>query len=342
MVGIELLHCARAITLVLRYSRPSMSCHMNITATARETQDKVTDTAHLLTAAMYGLCSILRILEYMPIFIQLFLWYKDKNSVSVPDVLDTEDFSKPPRVLIFIILVFAACLGLTIPVVGTAVEFHNGKREGCGVTTSFSFYIYCFFNIFRYAWAYNIRAAMVISTLTIKKIWEEVPKHDGDMNAIRLHASLTDQYVEAGERVKRINEVFQAWFLFPWVIFFIASSVDTRNTVAIWGEVDNLPMIYLLLYHINQILLLLIPYMCGRKINHYNRLCVIKIQDIQLKRTRSDRFRAQQRKMLIQREDMFDFVPRVWGLGFKVKMNSLIYIVFLLLGIFLTIFNALL
>ena len=82
--------------------------------------------------------------------------------------------------------------------------------------------------------------------------------------------------------------------------------------------------------------------MCGRKINHYNRLCVIKIQDIQLKRTRSDRFRAQQRKMLIQREDMFDFVPRVWGLGFKVKMNSLIYIVFLLLGIFLTIFNALL
>ncbi|CAI8021084.1 hypothetical protein GBAR_LOCUS12549 [Geodia barretti] len=187
---------------------------------------------------------------------------------------------------------------------------------------------------------------MVISTLTIKKIWEEVPKHDGGMTAIRLHASLTDQYVEAGERVKRINEVFQAWFLFPWVIFFIASSVDAKNTVAIWDEdkdkVENLPMIYLLLYNINQILLLLIPYMCGRKINHYNRLCVIKIQDIQLKRTRSDRFRAQQRKMLIQREDMFDFVPCVWGLGFKVKMNSLIYIVFLLLGIFLTIFNALL
>ena len=139
---------------------------------------------------------------------------------------------------------------------------------------------------------------------------------------------------------------FRHGFSFHGLYFFIASSVDAKNTVAIWDEdkdkVENLPMIYLLLYNINQILLLLIPYMCGRKINHYNRLCVIKIQDIQLKHTWSDRFRAEQRTMLIQREEMFDFVPRVWGLGFKVKMNSLIYIVFLLLGIFLTIFNALL
>ena len=325
-----------------------MSCRENTTAvhTAKDDSHEITDTAHLFTAAMYGLCSFLRIFEYTPLFIQLFWWYKRNNPV--PNKLDTKDFTKPLRVLLILFLVLSIVLGLTIPAVGTAVEFSHGKREGCGVSIAFSFYIYCFLNVFRYAWAFNVRAAMVIATLTVKKIWEEVyaEQPDNGVTAIRLHAKLTDGYVEAGERVKRINEVFQTWFLFPWVIFFIASSVGARNTVAIWGEdenkVENLPMIYLLLYNMNQILLLLIPYMCGRKINHCNRLCIIKIQDMQLKRTWDDQFRAQQRQMLIQKEEIYDFVPRVWGLGFKVKMNSLIYIIFLLLGIFFTVCNTLL
>ena len=47
-----------------------------------------------------------------------------------------------------------------------------------------------------------------------------------------LHAELTDQYTLAGERVKAINEVFQTWFLFPWVIFFISSSLDAKEILA--------------------------------------------------------------------------------------------------------------
>ena len=99
-------------------------------------------------------------------------------------------------------------------------------------------------------------------------------------------------------------------------------------------------MVYFLLYNINQMLLLIIPYMCGRNIDHYNRQCQIRIQDMQLNRSRDDAFRAQQRKMLIQKEESFDFIPRVWGLAFQVKMNSFIYIIFLLLGLFLTICGA--
>lgn len=284
--------------------------------------------------------------EYIPLFLELFRWYGRRDPS--PNELNTQDFKKPLRILIITLLVLTMCLGLSIPVVGIAVEFVDEKRDGCGFSTAFAFYVYCFLNIFRYAWACNVRVAMVMATLMIKKIWKEVPnvQVNDSITAVRLHATLTDRYREAGERVRKINEVFQTWFLFPWVAFFIASSVDAKNTLAIWDQeknkVEHLPMIYLLLYNICQILLLLIPYMCGRKIDHYNQLSIIEIQSIQLMSSWSDEFRAQQRQMLIQKEDIYDFVPRVWGLGFQVKMNSLIYIIFLLLGLFFTICHAML
>ena len=44
----------------------------------------------------------------------------------------------------------------------------------------------------------------------------------------------------------------------------------------------------------------------------------------------------EERKMLIEVDKNYDLVPRVWGLGLKVKMNSFIYV---LLGLFFTVFN---
>ena len=118
----------------------------------------------------------------------------------------------------------------------------------------------------------------------------------------------------------------------------------SKKILAIWNierdKVAQLPIIYFVLYNINQMLLLIIPYMCGRSIDHNNEKCHKKMNAMQLKNTRDKKFQAEQRKILIQKEESYDFVPRVWGLGFRVKMNSFIYIVFLLLGLFLTICGA--
>ena len=205
----------------------------------------------------------------------------------VPNEFDTKDFTKPLHVLLLVFLVLNMVLYMTIPAVGAAVEYSNGEKGRVRFFNCFFFYIYCFLDVFRYIWALNVRAVMVIATLTAKKIWEKVyaEQSDNGVTAIRLHGKLTDRYMEAGEKVKCINAVFQTWFLFPWVIFFIFSSVSAKSAVAIWdGEdkniVETLPMIYLLLFHVKQIVFLLIPYMCGRKINHYHRLCIIKIQEM--------------------------------------------------------------
>ena len=264
------------------------------------------------------------------------------------DVLPNfQDIKTPRRIMILVVLFFSFCLGLSVPAVGIAVEYFYISKDECGSSrlATVGFYIYCSFNFFRYAWAYCVRIAMVYATVTINKIWKNVKIENNVTTAEALHATLTDQYDEAGKRVKSINKVFQTWFLFPWVIFFIASSLDAKNILAIWNnereKVLQLPIIYFVLYNINQMVLLIIPYMCGRNIDHNNEKCNKRIKAMQLKNTHNDKFRAEQRKMLIEKEENYDFVPHVWGLGFRVKMNSFIYIVFLLLGLFLTICGAL-
>lgn len=103
--------------------------------------------------------------------------------------------------MITIVFIFSGCLGLSIPAVGIAVEYFYISNDECGSSrlATIGFYIYCFFNFSRYAWAYTVRIAMVYATLMIKKIWKNVDceKHAKINTPDELHATLTDQYNEA-------------------------------------------------------------------------------------------------------------------------------------------------
>ena len=65
----------------------------------------------------------------------------------------------------------------------------------------------------------------------------------------------------------------------------------------------------------------------------------MEIQKKQLNTEMGEEFVAKQQKLLIQVDENYDVEPHLWGLGLKVKMNSFIYIVFLLLGLFFTLFT---
>ena len=61
-----------------------------------------------------------------------------------------------------------------------------------------------------------------------------------------MHARLTNEYMETGENVKIIANIFQSWFLLPWIIFFLASSVEDKDILSMWNEkrenVETLPI----------------------------------------------------------------------------------------------------
>jgi len=355
-VFVELVYAAKAVLLITRFTYPS-ECPNSTDTISVEGEDspelQSNDHGYYFSVGVMAICNVLRLTEYIPLFTGLYRYLKDENLVSLK-------LEQPKYYAWLLILLPALPIALSIPPVGIAAENYHEKKY-CSDPRAHIYYAYCAVNIFRYVWSFTVRAGMVVATLRVREIWKDVANEQAappakglnitrttissGQNAVSLHATLTMEYQEAGKKVKKIVRIFQSWFLLPWIVFFLASSVEAKDTLSIWNEnrenVETLPMVYILLYNINQIIFLLIPYMCGQKMNHYHRQCHARIQDIQLNTDNmSDNDLAQHRRLLIQQECGYDFVPCFWGLGFKVKMSSIIYIIFLVLGLVFTVFGT--
>ena len=326
----ELVHVTRGALLVYIYSHPSRSCN-----NTDDSKNYEVDRASYLAATVYATVSLLRCIEYIPIFLALWHYLLHSQS-SYSKQLCKHCF------IWFILLTPILALCLAIPAVGIALEVHCGDTN----SSTHTFIAYCCVNFLRYAWAFSVRFGMVFATLKVIKIWKNASESisessASDHTAEALHARLTDEYTRAGEEVQEITKIFETWFLFPWIAFFLASSLDAKNILSPWNErkkeVEALPLVYFTLYNINQVIFLIIAYVCAKKMNHSHHQFVEGIQKRQLNPNRGQKYLAEQRKMLIQVEEIYDFVPRVWLLGFKAKMNSFIYVILLLMGLFFTI-----
>ena len=337
---VEFIYISKGVLLIFRYSHPSKVC-VNHTIQPAEDDDSLEfekdDRGYNFTVLVYGICSLLRCIEYIPLFIGLWQ-YLDKTYKKRP-----HKKLKCKHYFTYLMpLIPVLAISLSIPAVGLSLE----KRCGDAKVMANVFTAYCSVNFLRYAWAFSVRMGMVFATLQVKKIWKNVLdgiQNANDENTTLLHASLTDIYINAGEYVKKIARIFERWFLFPWIIFFLASSLKAKNILSLWNnnekEIQIFPLVYFILYNVNQMIFLIIPYLCAKKMNHYHHKCVLEIQKKQLNTEKGEEFVAKQRKLLIQVDKNYDVEPRVWGLGFKVKMNSFIYIIFLLLGLVFTLFS---
>ena len=330
----ELVHVTRGALLIYIYSHPSRTCN-----NTDDSPNYEVDRASYLAVTVYATVSLLRCIEYIPIFLGLWHYWKVTDSIPVHGQLK---YSKQSCFIWFILLTPILALCLAIPAVGIALEVHCGDTN----SSTHTFIAYCCVNFIRYAWAFSVRFGMILATLKVKKIWKNASEsilesNASDHTAVSLHARLTDEYTRAGEEVQEITKIFEMWFLSPWIIFFLASSLDSKNILSPWNErkkeVETLPLVYFMLYNINQVILLIIAYVCAKKMNHSHHQFVQRIQKQQLNPSRGEEYLAEQRKMLIKVEEIYDFVPRVWLLGFKAKMNSFIYVILLLMGWFFTI-----
>ena len=102
-------------------------------------------------------------------------------------------------------------------------------------------------------------------------------------------------YAEIGKKVQVIQELFQTWFILPWVIYFVASSLKTYNILRPWNTdgdgntpPSDIPHIYYLLYNINQLITLIIPFLCAKKINTYHQKYYQLMRAHQLERFKDD------------------------------------------------------
>ena len=153
-----------------------------------------------------------------------------------------------------------------------------------------------------------------------------------------------DAYKDIGKKAMEINELFQTWFIIPWMVYFIASSLKTYNILRPWNADDDgnapptdIPQIYYLLYNINQFITLVIPYLCAKKINTYHQKYYNEMRRQQLEMFMESPSRLSfARQLMIEKRKKFDFTPRIIGTSITVDIGSPLYVVILLAGLFLS------
>ena len=256
---------------------------------------------------------------------------------------------------------------LSIPALGIALEIRTGRATGCESYVYEYHTIYWILDTIRYMYDVGIRLFMVLAMLAVRLIWKEVESnytqpentHSGEPESYKeylkdreitseSYSTAWKDYVDKGRRVEYILEIFQTWFVLPWVLFSISSYLSSEHILRAWketprsgdGEYDFSEIVYMV-YNLNQLILLTLPYLCAKKINTNHCDYVFESRTQQLDAQTSASRLAFTHINKIQEEDHFYFTPRIWGTSIKIQVDNPLYVMFLLVGIFFTIAEAL-
>ena len=258
-------------------------------------------------------------------------------------------------------------LSAGIPIVGIIIELNYTQRMHCEKHNSGIFLAYCAFNIGRYLIASCVRLMMAIASIEVGRIWSvDSLKHDtvepkdvGTKSTIFLtdwtasstkHNELSKQYDERGEKSQQVGEIFKTWFIVPWITFFIATSIKTKNVLSPWLQVEEakevdkelLPAVYYMMYNIFQVISLLVAYVSALKMNTHHHTYYTALRKKQLNAYKKNTSRQALARILhIEKKEQYDFIPHVAFTHIKIHMDSPLYVIFLLLGVFFAICGAL-
>ena len=382
---------------------------------------------YIFTTIVYGILSILRILEYSLLAKQFyhFLFKQDVVDVSASfkKCTDKNASGKKPDKKRFQRFLYCLCfviillpyffLGLIIPALGVYQEilYSEWLVPQC-YHHYFEIYLaFCITDFFRYMSAFTVRIMMIYTALSLRKIWNpdaenpdaenpdaenpdadnpdaenrvadnsDAENPDADNHVAENHVAekhvadtlilddprkkiledwkvvssdfqvLSKDYTEIGNQVQVIQDLFQTWFIVPWVAYLIASSLKTYNVLRPWNADDdrdspltNILHIHYLLYNINQFITLIIPYLCAKKINTYHQIYFKEMRDHQLKKFKGDPSRLSlARQLMVDRESSNDFMPRIIGTSITISIGNPLFVIIMLVGIFLSVSESLL
>ena len=333
------------------------------TTTSLNDEDSPLDTSYAFTVVVYALLNILRVVEYILLSYGLVKFTRKCSSETqiaerLHNIVSKKKRKKFLQVVqICIVMIPYFLLGIVaIPTVGIVQEILHMKRVACDKDSGNVFLAYCSVNVLRYGWDFSVRVGMIVTTLVVGKVWStstdltcanaEPLENMSDRFAQGMYE--TDEYVkmldkkyhEDGELAHTCNEIFQAWFILPWIIYFIAASLEVGNVLLPWQDdkqafTSYFPKVYYLMYNINQLITLLVPYLCAKKMEARHKKYFKHMQDD----ISSKPFGA---TMTIQKVEHFDFSPRIIGTRIRVDISSPLYFLFLIVGFFFTICKTLL
>ena len=340
------------------------ACHTN-------ESDNSLGQRYLFTMVVYSILFIGRWLETLIIHIHIYKFFFIQSTIA-PDrfkQLCNEGLKKSytVRMLLVFLMIYMFIHCESIPFLGVTLEIQHGQRINCKGYVYEYHVVYWLLDIIRYLNDVAIRMLMVLATIVIGELWSmksykytsndtsenepetyNITEYLKDRNKTNKdHEMRTKRYAEIGSQVERIVEIFQTWFPIPWLLYFTSTSLDTDHILQAWkdgssgeGHYDFSEISYMV-YNFNQLSLLTIAFLCSKKMNTYHRNYFAQSRHEQLTKFKTASSMAMASMNKIEKDDHFDFVPRVWGTSIKVPVESSLYIVTMLVGIFFTVCEAL-
>jgi heme/copper-type cytochrome/quinol oxidase subunit 2 len=356
LVTVLFIFFLKGVLLMTRYgiTANGRRCEQNATNSSNVTN--VTNHEFILTTLVYGILSVLRFVEYCLLGKQFYSFLFVQNEVGCEHNVLLH-FKKNSKVLLCMLLCMipSFLLGLAIPAVGIYQEIEH--TENLCYRHYYEVYIaYCVVNVFRYFSACCVRLMMISTTLVLTKHWgtddhtsagvtyvpptrEEEVLQDWKSVSTRFRKEY-NAYTSIGSKARLMNDLYQTWFILPWVIYLIVCSLKSYSILRPWiannDEDKTIPQIYHLLYIINQFITLLIPYLCATVINTYHHK-YYKTRKNQLDMNKSSFARL----LLIDKEERYDFTPRILGTSITINIGSSFYVIILLAGLFLSVVKSL-
>lgn len=257
---------------------------------------------------------------------------------------------------------------LSVPVLGLVSEAKHGSQH-CDRYIYEHHFVYWILDIVRYLHDVVIRMLMIIATIAIGQLWsstdnesENVPddtecepkNHDMYLKDREItsedHRSRMQKYILKGGQVERTLDIFETWFIIPWILFFLSSSLDSEYILKYLrdssskndsiGDYDFTEIHYMV-YNFNQVFLLAVAFICSKMINEYHQNYYNESRYQQLKKFKTASRKAMASMNNIESEDNFDFVPRIWGSSIKIKVDNPLYVIILLVSAFFAIADGL-
>ena len=368
-----LISIFKMVLLMARYSIKRVTCILNKTVDVDgnilQIYHSLPDPIHVeyvFTVVMYAIVSILRLAEYVVLATAIWNFLSNKEFVRTYVHTYKKNRGKVTKFVFkwLIVLCPYLLLGITVPIFGILQELEYDKKVSlCHTHTEAVYLAYSAVNFLRYFCAFSVRMALIITTVVIREIWKVEEKElesttpndnlmaengnhervlaDWSKTTTRLH-HWTKGYRKTGDTVKGIVSVFQTWYMIPWVIFFIASSLDVKRILQPWSDDSIMAQIYYLLYSINQLVTLLVPFLFATFINVYHHefyKCMKKDLLYGCESASQQAFAHMQ--FNIEKEEEFDFVARIPCTGITIHVDSPLYVLFLLLGLFFTVCSTL-
>lgn len=293
-----------------------------------------------------------------------------------------------PGMIPYILLFFLILLSIASITFGLVYDLH---LDNCSYSRhqKAALWIYHFLLLFTIVSIDIVLFKLVLATLYVSYIWapENLPPDDHERSCndwneyLELkkthsvnYSRMCREYRKRGEKVTPFTSTFQSWFVLQWFIYFLAIFIDLTYYIRPWlggGDVKYSFKIYqqhgyeygyLSLCIVYDITVLIVPFICGIKMNKYHQNYYCNSKLVNAKKDQFDQFDfldsrtfdfldgtvaerdkgaleyALITRLKVEKEEEFDFTPSILGINIPLTnpgyiLSIVIAMVTLILGV---------